>query len=387
MRALSLLALLVGVACQRSAPPASPLAPAASAPSASPSAAPQGAPSAVPESGAAGAAALAVAVDPRVELLSILCRLAGHAEYQRAYDTPYRRAADAYFEPFRNHSAVAATASLRARSGISFDAPMQFAVHLDPTTFGPAVRLDPPPSGLDGRWRAVDRAAYAALVQDFARTSGFAEFWESQATTRHAVEERYRDVLAAHPIVSWFDGVFGPRDAAYHLAPGLLTGPMAYGVRATRKDGGEDLVQVMYLEAVDAAGLPQPGERTVEYLVHELAHSYVNPICDPVEELAVAAQPLFERTAAAMRKQNYTTPLILVDESVVRAVTILYLRERGTPDQAARSLSEQRALSFSWTDDLATALAAARASRSGRLTPADLVAAARATFERAAAVP
>jgi hypothetical protein len=369
-RLLPFVALLGALACQRGAPPG------ASSPAAAPAAGAAAAP---------GPVALSVAVDPRVELVTLLFRIAGSPEYQRAYDTPYRRAADAHFARFAAHPAVAATAALRAQHGISHDAPVQLAVQLDRETFAPARPLDPPPPGLDERWHAVDRAAYAVLVQDFARASGFWEFWDAQHATRAAVEERYRHALADRPIIAWFDEVFGARDAAYHVAPGLLTGPMAYGVRAVRPDGREDIVQVLYLEAVDAAGLPQPGERTVEFLVHELAHSYVNPVCERSAALAAAAQPLFDRTAAAMQRQQYPTPRILVNESVVRALVVLFLRERATPAQAARSLSEQESLSFLWTADLVAALDALRERHGGRLPPAGLVETTRATFERWAA--
>lgn len=75
------------------------------------------------------AAGLEVRVDERVELLCIVNRPAGAREYCQAPDGPYTRVVDERFGPFRDYAAVAATRSLRAESGISFDAPPSLAVH------------------------------------------------------------------------------------------------------------------------------------------------------------------------------------------------------------------------------------------------------------------
>src|SRR5512143_2916270 len=77
----------------------------------------------VPHSG------MEIRVDPRVELMSIVCHLAQTPEY-RSFDTPYRRAVDAHFAPFLDHPVIAAMRELRTRFSISYNAPIGLAVFL-----------------------------------------------------------------------------------------------------------------------------------------------------------------------------------------------------------------------------------------------------------------
>src|SRR5262249_11862886 len=156
-----------------------------------------------------------------------------------------------------------------------------------------------------------------------------------------AVEKRFRDFLADKPVVAWFDAAFGRRKGtSYHLVPGLLTGPMSYGVSAPGV-----FVEVMTLGASD--------EMTHGLLAHELAHSYVNPI---VEAQRWDALPSYAKVRDVMARQAYTTQVLFVDESVVRALTVLYLGDRVGAEAARRSLAEQEKLGFLWTAELAAAL-------------------------------
>jgi hypothetical protein len=321
---------------------------------------------------------LAIGVDPRVELISILCRLAGYAEYSKPYRTPYLEAVDRHFASFRGHAAVRSTAGLKARWSIGYNAPMDLAIYLD-ESFHAVRPLDPLPEGMDSRWRGAPIEAYLEEIRDFAQVSGFAEFYAAQQPYYGQVEGRFRAYLADKPIVGWFDAVFGPRaGASYKLIPGPLVYPMNYAAVAHRADGSEEIAQVMFLEETDEAGLPRPGETTWRITVHEMAHSYVNPIFDArLAEIEPAAAPAFARVEQAMKAQAYPSVQLMVDESVVRAVTVLYLREKSTAAHVERVLADEKQRSFLWIDELVAALAAVREKRGGRLPADDMVPAAR----------
>ena len=158
--------------------------------------------------------------------------------------------------------------------GISYDAAMTLAAQLD-ENLDPVGPLAPLPEGLDRRWEGVDLANVLDEVRAFASTTRFDEFMASQHEYVSAVEDAFRSFVASRPVLDWFDGVFGARvSAGYHVVPGLLTGQMSYGVHA----GADEIYAIMSLEAPDQAGVPALGPLTEEYLVHELAHSYVNPV-------------------------------------------------------------------------------------------------------------
>jgi hypothetical protein len=323
---------------------------------------------------------LRVGVDRRVELVSILFRLAGSPPYDRTM-TGYAVAADEHFAPFRRHPAVSSTRALTTEYGISYDAPVELAAYLD-RSLHEIRRLSPLPPGLDPRWRGVNVDGYLRKVRSFAAASRFDAFYRSQSDYHGAVEEAFRGYLAGRSVVDWFDAAFGrKRGASYRLVPGLLTGGFSFGTTAQRDDGGKEIAQVMFLEAPDSRGVPHPTTLSLEYVAHELAHSYVNPIFDArVNSMRASALPLFRRFARAMRAQAYTSYPIMVNESVVRAITILFLRDRAGEMDAQRSLAEQRELSFFWTPELVDAFDAQRRRKSGRLEPEALVRVTRQVF-------
>ena len=76
------------------------------------------------------ARSLRVVVDPRVELLSLIFRLAGNPEYNMARVESYAGDAEKQFGRFRSHAVVTLAQELRGTQGVSYDAVMSMAVHL-----------------------------------------------------------------------------------------------------------------------------------------------------------------------------------------------------------------------------------------------------------------
>src|SRR6266705_4984051 len=74
-------------------------------------------------------------VDPRVELLSIVFRLAGNSEYNMSPLKTYTADIDAYFSPYKDHPAVTLARKLASERDVGFDAVM-----------GMSVRLSSPPA-------------------------------------------------------------------------------------------------------------------------------------------------------------------------------------------------------------------------------------------------
>ncbi|HEY8145062.1 MAG TPA: DUF4932 domain-containing protein [Kofleriaceae bacterium] len=296
-----------------------------------------------------------VAVDRRIELFCILFRVADAEEYRLAdADLPYARAVDAHFAPLSSHPAVAATRRVIKQAGIGFDAPMSLAIHLDDR-----LRLLGSRSSLDHRWRKVDIEDYLALVRRFAADSRADDFFAAQAGYYRQVEGVFRALLRRERPVAWFDDFFGVRAAArYRMVPGLLTGPANYGPQVERP-GGDEIYSIVSLEDVDANGLPRPGEFTAELIVHEMAHSYVNPLVDRhASALEPAMTRIFALVAADMRKQAYGVWRIMAYESLVRAVTIRYVRQRHGDARADRLAREDEGRAFHWTAELAGELGA-----------------------------
>ena len=296
-----------------------------------------------------------VRVDKRVELISILHRYGGGNEYRLAPASAYVTAVDKTFAPFKDHPAVRATAQLRAKHGITFDAPIIFAVHLDDKL--ELVNAAELPL-LDARWKGVDVEAYAKLVREFAADTKLDAFVDAHRELYVQKAKQLRDLVDAENPVGFFDALFGQRTKTrYIVVPGLLNGTRNFGVRATLPDGSEEFYQVLG----DHGGAPD-----LALLVHEMAHSYVNPIFERHHvQLAAAGESLFRHVAEAMRAQQYVNWQTLLNESAVRAVVVMFMRERKGDVVAAKQARDEMRASFLWIHELEEVF---RKYRRGRAT-------------------
>jgi len=291
-----------------------------------------------------------VHVDRRVELLSTVEWLAGAPEYQRAPTTTYVGDVRRHFGPFASHPVVLAARELRSQHGISYDAPMTLAISLDDHL---ALRTQP----AEPRFAGVDLAPFVDQLRDFATQSGFEAFVAAHRAYYSRVEDRLRTAIAKEDPARWFDAFFGQRAGAHFtVVPGMLTGTWNYGPHE-----GDDLYQIIGVARPDFDELPAVDDATIELLVHEMAHSYVNPVLAAHHaELEAGGSHAFAKVGDAMKKQAYTTWEIFLNESVVRAVVVLYTRERRGAAAADAAIAREEANAFMWTRSIADLLATKR---------------------------
>ncbi len=277
-------------------------------------------------------------VDRRVELVSIVERVAGASAYANVPPTAYTADVDRQFGTLANEPVIATAKEL------NYDGPMELAVQLD--------------DHLNARvpkWRDLDVAAFASQLRAFAEHGKFDAFFAAHHDYYAAVEQRMRAGLDAEHPADWFDGFFGARASArFAIVPGLLEGPNNYGVHFSN----DEMYQVLGLGQPDQKGLPDVDEEMIETLIHEMAHSYVNPVFDAHHaELEAPGKALFEIVAKPMTEMAYGQWEIVLNESGVRAVTTLYLRDRKSPQVAASHVKAEMRAGFVWAGELADALA------------------------------
>ncbi|MBA3459460.1 MAG: DUF4932 domain-containing protein [Deltaproteobacteria bacterium] len=301
------------------------------------------------------AASTEVRVDRRVELLSFVNALAGFKEYTIGQTNQYRTDFVNHFRPFVNHAAVQKARKLRAEHGIGYDAPMIFAVHLDDEL--KLVNAAELPS-LDKRWTGVDAEAYAAELRAFAADSKLDEFMVAHKDHYAKLETGFRAAVDAEKPVEWFDAVFGKRERArYTVVPSPMTGTSNFGVRATLPDGTLHMYQLISIDT--PTGLPVVNDDLVYLLVHEMAHSYINPVLEQhAAALGPPAEKLFAQVKTQMEKQAYPSWQIFLNESVVRATTIVYLGDKKGSSTVAVALDRELAAGFRWTPELVTLMRA-----------------------------
>ncbi len=306
-------------------------------------------------------------VDSRVELLSLLFRLAGNPEYNQPQSkSPYSQEVDEHFDKFRTHPVVALAKKLREDRGVSFDAVMGLAVHLEDTEkLEPRMPLDPRPANLDPRWPATDVREFLEQARTFVRETGFNEFFGQHRKLYAAAAERMTEKLSERDYVGWFDQFFGKRPAAtFYVIIGMLNGPCNYGLSIRLADGREEITPIIGAAKFDTDGIPVFGAGDVPTIVHEFCHSYTNPLADRfADELQPAAERIFKHCAAAMRDQAYGTWQTMMRESLVRACVVRYLQTTEGAGAARQEIQDNHERGFKWVGKLAETLGSYEAQR------------------------
>ena len=305
------------------------------------------------------AQAYRVGVDPRIELMSILFRLAGSEEYTQCRVPSYLDAVERHFGPYRNHEAVQLARRLRETDGVSYDAVMSMAVYLtDATTLAERVPFDRPDLKLDQRWHGVKAGRFLEAARRFVADAHFAEFLKSQQPLYDTTNERLRAFVEAKGDLPWFTKFFGAKSAArFIIVPGLVNGPSSYGASIIAEDGTEELYAIPGVFETDVDGLPKFRGNWLETMVHEFVHSYSNPLIDEFSgSLEQAGMRLNEPLEAEMRSQGYGPWKTLLYESMVRAVAVRYAFDHDGPKAAERAVLHEQLRAFICTDELADLL-------------------------------
>lgn len=313
--------------------------------------------------------AIRVLVDPRIELMSIVLRLAGYPEYSMGRVQSYTVDLDAYFATFKDHPVVISARQLRKTRGISFNAPMSLAVHLtNPPQLAERVPFDPLPVGIDSRWTVSEARRFLADLRSFVRETNAMEFLVRHSALYEAATERLVSMTREARILEWFEGFFRQReDREFVLVAGLLNGGGNYGAltrglspaRGPSAAGKkmDEFFCILGTESTDEHDMPSYPPRIAATIVHEFCHSFVNPLVDVHEdELKAVTDRLYSLVQAQMRSQAYGVPKAMMYESLVRACTVRYLSSHLSAEAARREAALDRLNGFPWVGRLAETL-------------------------------
>lgn len=312
------------------------------------------------------ASIVSVAVDQRIELFSIIFRLAGADEYRWEPRTPYTDAVDAHFARFAGHRAVALARRLRSERGVSYNAVPDLAVLVGPL---PALAERVPVESavdLDPRWKAASAREFIALARDFAQVSNAATFFEEHQSTYATLQRRMRDLIESETELDWIRTFYGGDISdRFIVAPSILAGGGNYGPRVRLSDGTREIYAVLGTGMADEDGSPVVSVNHASLLVHEFGHSFVNPVVyKHIAELEHVGIAMLETTRSAMHRQGYTDPASVLHETLIRAGVARYKLARSGKSVAERELERQRRLGFIWIDDVYGYLAEYEANRS-----------------------
>ena len=296
--------------------------------------------------------ALLPKVDPRVELLSVVFRLAENPEYNMSPLKKYTAVIDAYFSPYKEHPAIVLARKLANERDVGFDAVMALAVYLSPP---PALKplVDFGDGVPDARYGKGNAALLANRLADFYRDTQFEKFFAAHQAFYQLAEDRFRVVLGGLDL-NWYKSFYGNAQIGqYHLILGMNNGGGNYGPRLVWPDGHEEYYSIIGCWTQDDSGNPTYSTDYLPTIIHEFNHSFVNPAFAQYKSEFAFAQQVYERVADKMKEQAYGNSDTMVIESLVRAAVIQYLKSRGHDSREVRNeiRGEQR-IGFVWMDEL-----------------------------------
>ena len=297
-------------------------------------------------------------VDKRIELLSIVFRLAGNFEYNDDTYKSYVSDIDNHFEQYKDHPLIAFASELSNKNGVCFDAVMFMAIYLEqPPSLNPIVSF----SAIvpEKRWGLENANKFAGLLKQFYTDARCEEFFVEHEELYKTAQERFMPVYEALDI-NWYNQYYGEQpDGSLNIIIGLGLGGGNYGPKLKYPDGKEDTYAIMGTWSIDSTNKPSysVGDN-LPTLIHEFNHSYVNHLTNKYEkDFESSGLKLFDLTKAGMGNQHYTSWQTVMNEALVRASVIRYLLKHHPDDNAAKyQLISDFGKGFFWMKDLVEAL-------------------------------
>lgn len=303
-------------------------------------------------------------VDERIELTSILARLAGYEEYVNNDFKVYADDVDKYFAKHKNHAVIQFAKEVRFKNGIGFDAVPNLAVRLNPTPLL-TPRVPFTAEVPDKRWGKADAEKFAMLLRQFYKDAECEKFFKEHAEMYRTAEERFQKILDKVNF-SWYQKFYGelPK-GTFNLYIGLLNGGGNFGPKVVLPNGKEELFSIMGTWAVEKDGLPAYSEDALPTIIHEFNHSFINHLVDSKKDVFVSSgEKAFPLVKDQMKRLAYGTWETAVQESLVRAAVIRYLYENPIEvkffadtkaEEVPSKLSEfENSRGFYWIQDLVT---------------------------------
>jgi len=297
-------------------------------------------------------------VDKRIELLSIVFRLAGNMEYNDEIFKSYTSDIHNHFDKYSEHELIRFTREIRDKNRIGFDAVMKMAIYLEqPPTLNSIVPFtsDIP----DGRWGLENANKFLKLLQQFYTDAECDGFFNAHKELYRISAERYNDVYKSIDL-KWFNHYYGTElKGSFNIVPGLGNGGGNYGVKAMLPDGSEAMYAIMQTSSIDSTNIPvYDVSFNLPTLIHEFNHSYVNEMQNKYDkELEKAGVKLYGVVSEIMNWQAYRGWGTMFNESLVRASVIRYLISHNSEmDVAKKQLISEYNRGFFWMKGLVDCL-------------------------------
>ena len=265
-------------------------------------------------------------VDERVELMSIVFRLAEAEEYSYYNNSPYLKRVRNHFEPFKNREFIKYTQLLRETYAIGFDAVMDLALALQiekgEITFRSNVNI----AEIDKRWLPDVLPKYIKMLNAFYKQTKCDIFFKSNADFYKEVELSCQKQVTDNINFKWFGDFFGNEKIEnFHLVIGLLNGKGNYGLHIENDKKQIEIYSIIGAWNTDSWGIPQYNSGINGLIAHEFGHSFWNPLIDIYySQIKEQSEKCFDLVKQKMLKQSYGDAKTFFGEMIDNASVALY---------------------------------------------------------------
>ena len=293
-----------------------------------------------------------------VELMAILSRTAGFREYSMDMGGQYTKDTEAWFAPYKQHSAVVYMKDLRSKYNMGYDAVMTMAINLE--TDGKKVTMKGEKQNLGNRWQNIEIDTFLVHLNQFYADSRFHDFYMQHQSFYESALRTYEQNVMQYFHQDWYTHFYGTEPTErFRVVIGFTNGGGNYGPSRQLPGQSKEVFAICGYSMDEKTGKAfENGTDYAATLIHEFNHSFVNPLYDAnTDQFGTIGEKLLKRYYRGMSNQAYRNAATVINESIVRAAVIIYMQENGFSDEQIKAeIYDQIARDFLWMPELVTAL-------------------------------
>ncbi|XMB87127.1 DUF4932 domain-containing protein [Mycoplasmatota bacterium WC44] len=258
---------------------------------------------------------LKIAVDPRIEILTIIQYLGGYQPLTKL-DSQYKHDIDEYFDEFRGHEAVTKFME-RSKAGFSYDAPISLFLS---SSHLPNIEVSDNTleSSINRAGGLTTVMKFYETVNDFYEVTNFKSFFDNHREFYTQMIINYQSEIIEAGLIKTLESYYGMSQNSYTIVLSPMLHGGGYGPRIKVEDNKYDVYSII--------GPTNIVDSKLEYnfasyiILHEFGHSFVNPLTEINGRSIVKYTNLFSEIKEEMSKMAYGNWTTTVNEHIVRAI-------------------------------------------------------------------
>ena len=296
-------------------------------------------------------------IDKRVELLSIVFRLAEKPEYSSKEFTLYTDRIEHHFGKYKNHELIQFTKSIMYENWIGYAQVMSMAIHLDNhLNLLPDVKDIWQHTG----WKKEDAEKFVVLLQQFEKDTEFEKFFSENTDLYSEAVKRFTPIYEKMDL-NWYHAFYGKELAeTFLIIIGLGNWDCNYAVSLDYTNGHRNVYAFMGIWRIDSMGMPE--FRVNEYfpiILHEFNHSFAPQLPENSKDhpLRESGEKIFSVVQGIMTEQVYPLWESMWNEAIVRAAVIKYMKDHNFEQpEIENEIKTQQSKGFFWIEELVAEL-------------------------------